>query len=213
MAKALILKTPWTGKNYWSFEPLSIFFLVIGLIMFGLGEACLVLANLGSAPWTVLSQGIAEQTGINIGWITFIISGLILILWIPLKVKPGIGTILNMIIIAFVMGLVVSLFDSPRGFLMQILLALFGIVLIGVASAIYLTSHKGPGPRDGLLVGLCYQLGWRFCIVRTLLEGSVCLLGWLSGGTLGTGTLAFAFGVGWVMQASLMFLEKWFPST
>ncbi|MCA1357082.1 membrane protein YczE [Streptococcus iniae] len=211
MSQKIIPETPWTGKSRWSMEPISLLVLMIGLVLFGIGESCLVLADLGSAPWMVLSQGLSRLTGINIGWMTFSISALILILWIPLRIKPGIGTILNMIIIAFVVGLLVSRFRTPEGLLTRVLLAVFGVVIIGIASALYLTSHKGPGPRDGLLVGLCYITGWRVAIVRTLLEGSVCALGWLSGGTLGLGTLAFVFGGGWAMQCSLIILEKYFP--
>ncbi|WHL22992.1 YitT family protein [Streptococcus iniae] len=173
MSQKIIPETPWTGKSRWSMEPISLLVLMIGLVLFGIGESCLVLADLGSAPWMVRSQGLSRLTGINIGWMTFSISALILILWIPLRIKPGIGTILNMIIIAFVVGLLVSRFRTPEGLLTRVLLAVFGVVIIGIASALYLTSHKGPGPRDGLLVGLCYITGWRVAIVRTLLEGSV----------------------------------------
>lgn len=208
--KKLIPQTPWTGKGLWSLEPLSIFMLVVGLVLFGVGESCLVLANLGSAPWTILTQGISESTGIELGWMTFIISSLVMLLWIPLKIKPGLGTILNIIIIAFVIGQLTDHFAKPTSFLVRVFLLIVGVVMIGIASAIYLTSHKGAGPRDGLLVGLCQLLGWRVAIVRTLLEGSVSLLGWLLGGPLGIGTLCFAFGVGWVMQFSLGFLSSLF---
>ncbi|EHJ56422.1 hypothetical protein HMPREF9318_02111 [Streptococcus urinalis FB127-CNA-2] len=210
--KKLIPQTPWTGKGLWSLEPLSLFMLVVGLVLFGVGESCLVLANLGSASWTILSQGISESTGIELGWMTFIISSLVMLLWIPLKIKPGLGTILNIIIIAFVIGQLTDHIAKPTSFLMRVLLLIVGVVIIGIASAIYLTSHKGAGPRDGLLVGLCQLLGWRVAIVRTLLEGSVSLLGWLLGGPLGIGTLCFAFGVGWVMQFSLGCLSSLFRS-
>lgn len=208
MTKSIIPRTPWMGKTYWSLEPVSVSVLILGLVLFGVGESCLVLANLGSAPWTVLSQGVSHFSGINIGWVTFLVSLTVLILWLTLKIKPGLGTILNVIIIALVIGLIVSNVTPPTSIIARIFLTIWGVVLVGIASAIYLTSHKGAGPRDGLLVGLCFLTGWRVGLVRTMIEGTVCLLGWFLGGSLGIGTLLFAFGVGWVMQFCLAFLEK-----
>lgn len=209
--KKMIPMTPWTGKSYWSLEPLSILVLILGLILYGVGESFLVIANLGSAPWTVLSTGLSQTTQIDLGWMTFIISSLILFLWFPLHIKPGLGTVLNIIVIAFVIGQMVSHFETPTSLISRVCLTIAGVIIVGIASALYLTSHKGAGPRDGLLVGLCYVLGWRVAIVRTLIEGTVSLLGYFLGGTLGLGTLLFAFGVGWAMQLSLDCLFKLFP--
>ncbi|MGT2832733.1 hypothetical protein [Streptococcus halotolerans] len=134
---------------------------------------------------------------------TFIISGLALLSWVPLKIKLGIGTVLNMIIIAWVLGMVVAMVDGPKLLISRIVLTILGIFLVGLASAIYLTCHMGAGPRDGLMVGLCQMTGWRVSVVRTGIEAAVSLLGWLLGGTLGIGTVLFAVGVGWAMQFSL----------
>lgn len=180
--------------------------LVIGLVLFGLGEACLVLANQGSIPWTVLSQGLSQQLQIPLGFMIFIISGLALLSWMPIRIKPGIGTVLNMIIIAWVLGMVVETVDGPESLLGRVVLTFFGIFLVGLASAIYLTCHMGAGPRDGLMVGLCQLTGWRVSVVRTGIEVIVSLLGWLLGGTLGIGTVLFAIFVVWAMQFFLKLL-------
>lgn len=204
--------TPWTGKHLWSLEPVSLLVLVLGLILFGLGESFLVLANFGSAPWTILSLGLSQTTGMPLGWMTLLISSLIMLLWVPLHIKPGLGTVLNILIIAFVIGEVVSHVQPPQSLLLRVTLLISGVLLVGIASALYLTSHKGAGPRDGLLVGLCLATGWRVAIVRTLLEGTVSLIGWFFGGPLGIGTLCFAFGVGWAMQLSLWVLSKFYKA-
>ncbi|AXJ12582.1 YczE/YyaS/YitT family protein [Streptococcus pluranimalium] len=144
---------------------------------------------------------------------TFIISGLALLSWIPIRIKPGIGTVLNMIIIAWVLGVVVETVDGPESLFGRVVLTFFGIFLVGLASAIYLTCHMGAGPRDGLMVGLCQLTGWRVSVVRTGIEVTVSLLGWLLGGTLGIGTVLFAIGVGWAMQFSLTLLLTFFGET
>ncbi|MGQ9411782.1 membrane protein YczE [Streptococcus pluranimalium] len=214
MSKSKVIPImPWTASSFWDLNPKSLLVLVFGLILFGLGEACLVLANLGSTPWTVLSQGLSQQLGIQLGFMTFIISGLALLSWIPIRIKPGIGTVLNMIIIAWVLGMVVETVDGPESLLGRVVLTFFGIFLVGLASAIYLTCHMGAGPRDGLMVGLCQLTGWRVSVVRTGIEVTVSLLGWLLGGTLGIGTVLFAIGVGWAMQFSLTLLLTFFGET
>lgn len=214
MSKSKVIPImPWTASSFWDLNPKSLLVLVFGLILFGLGEACLVLANLGSIPWTVLSQGLSQQLGIQLGFMTFIISGLALLSWIPIRIKPGIGTVLNMIIIAWVLGMVVETVDGPESLLGRLVLTFFGIFLVGLASAIYLTCHMGAGPRDGLMVGLCQLTGWRVSVVRTGIEVTVSLLGWLLGGTLGIGTVLFAIGVGWAMQFSLTLLLTFFGET
>lgn len=214
MSKSKVIPLmPWTAEGFWDFNPKSLVVLVIGLVLFGLGEACLVLANLGSTSWTVLSQGLSQQLQIPLGFMTVIISGLALLSWIPIRIKPGIGTVLNMIIIAWVLGMVVETVDGPESLLGRVVLTFIGIFLVGLASAIYLTCHMGAGPRDGLMVGLCQLTGWRVSVVRTGIEVTVSLLGWLLGGTLGIGTVLFAIGVGWAMQFSLTLLLTFFGET
>ena len=158
-----------------------------------------------------MEQSIDQQTGLGIGMVTFRVSAVVLVLWLPLRQRPGIGTVLNMVIIAAVLGLFVRIVTPPTDLIWRIALCLGGIVTIGLASSFYLTCYLGAGPRDGLMVGLCRISGWRVGLVRTLLEGSVCLIGWLLGGVLGLGTLLFAFGVGWVVQGSLHWLAKRYP--
>lgn len=209
--KRILPLTPWTAPSPWSLQPKPLLVLCFALMLFGLGEGMLVTAQLGSTPWTVLAQGISQQTGLGIGTVTFLVSAAVLALWLPLRQRPGIGTVLNMIIIAAVLGVFVRFAPPPAGLIWQIALCLGGIVTIGIASSFYLTCYLGAGPRDGLMVGLCRISGWRVGWVRTLIESSVCLTGWLLGGVLGLGTLLFAFGVGWVVQGSLHWLAKRYP--
>lgn len=165
------------GKKLLELGAIFSFHAYFGLGPLWVGESCLVLAILGSAPWTVLSQGVTHLSGVNIGWLTFLVSLSVLILWLPLKIKPGLGTILNVIYIALVIGFIVSNVTPPTNLIWRIFLTVLGVVLVGIASSIYLTIYKGAGPRDGLLVGFCFLTGWRVGFVRTLLEGTVCLLG------------------------------------
>ncbi|QEY26681.1 membrane protein YczE [Neisseria zalophi] len=206
--KRILPLTPWSARSFWSFETKPILVLCISLMFFGIGDGMLVTAGLGSAPWTVLAQGISLQSGLNIGMVTFLISAVLLVLWIPLRQRFGLGTVLNMLVIAVVLGLYVRYMPHPTHIAIRILLCIGGILVIGTASAFYLTCHLGAGARDGLMVGLCSLSGWRIGWVRTALEGSVCLAGWLLGGTVGIGTLLFAFGVGWVVQTALGLIEK-----
>ncbi len=201
--------TPWTASSPWSLQLLPLTVLLCSLSLFGVGEGMLVLAALGSTPWTVLAQGIAVQGGWGLGAVTFALSALVLLLWLPLRQKPGIGTILNMLVIALVLGGMVRHLPAPQDGWWRLLLCVGGVLVIGVASSLYLTCHLGAGPRDGLMVGLCRQTGWRVGVVRSLLEISVCTVGWLLGGTLGLGTLLFAFGVGWVVQLSLDAIRRY----
>ena len=209
--KRILPVTSWSASSPWSLQPKSLIVLCCSLALFGIGDGMLVTAQLGSTPWTVLAQGIAQQTGLGIGMVTFLVSAAVLALWLPLHQRPGIGTVLNMVIIAAVLGLFVRVVTPPTDLIWRIALCLGGIVTIGLASSFYLTCYLGAGPRDGLMVGLCRISGWRVGLVRTLLEGSVCLIGWLLGGVLGLGTLLFAFGVGWVVQGSLHWLAKRYP--
>ncbi|MDO5059004.1 MAG: YitT family protein [Neisseria sp.] len=214
MTKRILPLTPWAAKSRWSLEAKPFAMLAVSLALFGIGDGMLVHAALGSTPWTVLAQGIAKLSGLNLGVITLLISAAVMLLWIPLRQRPGLGTVMNMLVIAAVLGLFVRLVPAPAetAWLLRALLCIGGILLIGIASALYLTCHLGAGPRDGLMVGLCQKTGWPVGWVRGALEISVCLIGWLLGGTLGIGTLLFAFGVGWVVQLSLSLLFKRYPA-
>ena len=202
----IIPRTPWTASGLWSleFKPLSVLFISLSLI--GVGEGLLVSAEFGSAPWTILSQGVSLQAGFSIGWASLLISSIVMLLWFPLKMKPGIGTLLNMVVISFFLGLTTAYLNTPTEFYIRLLYAFIGILLFGIGTAFYLTCHQGSGPRDGLTVGLCYRFQRRIGAVRTLIEISVCLLGFLLGGTLGFGTFLFALSIGWVVQWTLQII-------
>ncbi len=205
--------TPWTASSMWPFaEAKPLLVLIVSLSLFGFGEGMLVVSRLGSTPWTVLSQGIARISGGELGTITLMISAVVMLGWIPLRLKPGLGTVLNMLLIAGGLGVFVHFVAVPESLAARVALCVGGIMLIGVSSAFYLTCHTGAGPRDGLMVGLCQASGWRIGSVRTAIEAVVCLIGWLLGGTVGIGTLLFAFGVGWVVQISLKLLARCFQA-
>lgn len=170
--------------------------LFVGLYLYGLGIALIVRGELGVAPWDVLTQGIAKQTGLGFGLITVITSGIVLLLWIPIRQRPGFGTLMNALLVGPFADL--SLWMIPTGLDLwaRILMLFGGIVVLAVATGLYIGAHFGPGPRDGLMTGLHRRTGWRIWIVRTGIEVTVLLTGWLLGGNVGIGTLAFALLIG-----------------
>lgn len=206
----ILPQTPWTAKHQWSLQPLPLLMITLSLVLFGIGEGMLVHARLGSTPWMVLSQGLAQQSGLNVGLTTFIISVLVLLAWLPLRMRPGLGTLLNMLVIAAVVGLFVVYIPPPVAWMARLLWCAAGIVIIGIAAALYMTCHLGTGPRDGLMIGLCQVSGWSVGTVGTLIQISVCLTGWLMGGTVGIGTLMVALCLGWVVQFALFVLRHCF---
>lgn len=166
------------------------------LFIFGLGDSLLISSNLGNAPWSVLAQGISSQLGITIGVATLLISGLVLILWLPLKERPGFGTVMNILIIAIAIDVGLYLFPEPNNFLIRLTFVLLGIGLVGIGSAFYITCGLGPGPRDGWMTALHKRTGIRVGRVRLGIELVVLVLGWLLGGTVGLGTALFALFIG-----------------
>lgn len=182
--------------SLWRAGPRTLARLLAGLWIFGTGEACLVLAALGNSPWTVLAEGVALQTGAGIGEITIAISFVVLALWIPLRQRPGLGTILNAIVVGVAIGVTLDLVGGTSDTVVRVLLVVGGIALVGVGSGLYLTSHLGPGPRDGLMTGLHQRTGRSLRLVRTGLEVAVTIGGAALGGTVGVGTLAFALLIG-----------------
>lgn len=188
--------------------PATLANLILGLTFFGLGEALLVAAALGVSPWIVLAEGLVIQFGGSIGLATFIISVGVLMLWLPLRQKPGIGTLLNAVIIAAVIDLSLPLLPSPETYPWQVLQVIAGILLVGLGSGLYLTANLGPGPRDGLMTGLQGLTGWPIASIRISLEITVVTLGWLLGGTVGSGTLLFAFGIGPAVAMGILLVVK-----
>ena len=182
--------------------------LIIGLFLFGLGEAIIIGSGSGVSPWTVLAQGISMRSDFSIGMATFFISIAILIFWIPLKQVPGIGTILNAIIIASAIDLTLPYLPQPDDITFKIIQACFGILVVGLGSGIYLCSNLGPGPRDGLMIGLQKQTNTSLPAIRTIIELSAVISGWLLGGVVGVGTILFVFGIGPCVGIGLTLVEK-----
>lgn len=175
---------------------MSAVMLMLGLLIFGLGEALLVTAGVGVSPWTVLAEGVTVQTQWTLGWATFVISAVVLLLWIPLKQTPGIGTILNTIIVAMVLEHSLPYLPAPQSILLAVLQSAAGVLITGAGGAIYLIANLGPGPRDGVMTGVQKVSGLPLAHVRSTLEITVVAVGWMLGGTAGLGTLLFAFGIG-----------------
>ena len=186
----------------------TLIMLVIGLFLFGLGEAIIIGSGLGVSPWTVLAQGISSKTDLSIGMATFLISIFILIFWVPLKQIPGIGTILNAIIIASAIDLTLGFIPKPELIYLKILQASFGIFIVGIGSGIYLASNLGPGPRDGLMIGLQQKTNTSIPLIRTIIEITAVTVGWFLGGIVGIGTILFVFGIGPCVGVGLTLVEK-----
>ncbi|MEC8548789.1 MAG: hypothetical protein VXY31_05685 [Candidatus Thermoplasmatota archaeon] len=189
-------------------EPPTVLILLIGLFLFGLGDAVIISAKWGVAPWTVLADGIAQRLDLTIGVATFLVSIAVLFLWIPLRERPGIGTLLNIIIIAGTIDLALPYLGESQNPSNSIFRVLFGTALIGIGSALYLTCNLGPGPRDGWMTGIHRATGYPIGIVRGTIEASVLLAGWLLGGDLWYGTLIFAVFIGPAVAVFLRITSK-----
>ncbi len=201
---------PWAAKHQWQIEPTNLLIISIAMAIMGIGEGLLVSAKLGNAPWTVLSQGLALQTGMSIGWAIALISLIVLLFWIPFKLKFGLGTILNVLIISFFIDQTTKWIEPPELLSTRIFYMLFGIIIFSIGTAFYLSCKLGAGPRDGLMVGICQKFGWNVGRVRTAIEISVCAFGIVMGGTFGVSTIVFALTVGWIIQGTYLLLERQF---
>ena len=189
--------TRWRNEgSRWRTRPSTFIVLVIGLWLFGSGEALIVDAGLGNAPWTVFAQGLSTRLPISIGIATFLTSCTVLLLWIPLREKPGLGTISNAIVIATALQVMLEICPTPTSFGWRTAQVLFAIALVGIGSGLYLTTNLGPGPRDGLMTGIHLRTGIAVTPIRLGIEASVLVVGWLLGGTVGLGTLIFALLIG-----------------
>ncbi len=207
-----IPKVKWSSEKPFNFKPKfsTFFFLCFGLSIFGLGEGLLIVSFTGASPWSVLAQGISLNINLSIGTITLLISIAVLILWIPLGQKPGMGTIFNALIIAIMIDLCIKYVPTPSNYIHQLLLALISVVMVGIGGGIYLVSNLGAGPRDGLMIGLQKLTNFPIAVVRATLEISVVSIGWYLGGTVGIGTLLFAFGIGPCVALGLYLVDKTF---
>ncbi len=196
-------QTPWSATHRWDLNPLRISILFLGLFIFGIGDAFVIQSNIGNGPWSVLAQGISRNLNISMGWSTFAISAVVLIAWIPLREKPGFGTLSNLVIIAIAIQVGVSILPLQDNYLSGIVFALLGIGMVGVATSLYITCGLGPGPRDGLMTAIHNKSGVRVGRVRMGIEISVVLLGAGLGGKVGLGTLLFAALIGQSIAVAL----------
>lgn len=205
--------TPWRAESTWSlglgrYHLERLLILIFGLTIFGLGDAFLIMSTLGNSPWTVLAEGISLNTPLNIGESTFIISVFILLLWIPLRQKPGFGTLANIVVIAIAIELGLHIIPSTDNLSLQLFYIFFGITLVGSGSALYITCGLGTGPRDGLMTGLHYKTGVRVGRVRLGIEIIALSVGAFLGGSLGVGTALFALLIGQSVAISLGVVDR-----
>ena len=207
-----IPKVSWSSSDEYNLKPkkLTIFYLIIGLVLFGLGETLLVTANIGVSPWFVLHQGLSFKTGYSIGITTFIVSIIAILLWLPLKQKPGIATILNAILISIVVDLSLPFLPQPKYFILQLFQVMFGMFIIGIGSGFYLAANLGPGPRDGLMTGINKQTNLSFSFIRIIIELSAVGLGFYLGGIVGIGTILYAVGIGFSVSLGLFLVGKFY---
>jgi len=188
--------TPWRAKTRWDLSFTRVGILFFGLFIFGIGDSLLIQSSLGNAPWSVLAQGLAKTLNSEIGLLTFIISAIVLLLWVPLKEKPGFGTVANIVIIAAAIQLGIDFIPPAENTIVGLVYVFSGIALVGAGSSLYITCGLGPGPRDGLMTAIHQKSGIRVGRVRLAIEGTVLILGALLGGSLGVGTALFALLIG-----------------
>jgi len=174
--------------------------LLVGLILYGVSMAMMLRATLGLNPWDVFHAGVTSRVPVTFGQVTIIVGALVLLLWIPLRQWPGLGTIANVVVIGLAVDAALAVIDSPSGLPAQLALLLAGLVLNGLAGGLYIGSQLGPGPRDGLMTGLALRTGLSIRLVRTGLEFSVLGAGWLLGGPVGIGTVLYAMTIGPLVQ-------------
>ena len=202
----------WSAPTPLSIKPplISVLFLFIGLSIFGFGHAILFGSNFGVSPWMVLAQGLAIQFEIGIGLSIIVVSFGVLLFWIPLKEKPGIGTFINFFVVAAVIEITLPYIPYQTDISLKLLQVFLGILVIGIGGSIYLIANLGPGPRDGLMTGISKKTEIPMAYVRNALEISVVIIGWSLGGTAGVGTLIFAIMIGPVIVAYMYLLKTIF---
>ena len=205
-----IPKLSWSSKSPTNFKPSlkTLFYLCLGLIFFGFGEGLLIVSGIGASPWNVLHQGIAISLDLSIGTIAFLVSFLVLLLWLFLDQKIGIGTVINFIIIAIMIDVTIFYFNKPNEILSQLFMVVAGILIVGFGTAMYLIANLGAGPRDGLMTGFQKKTNAPIALVRACIEIIVVLAGWLLGGIAGVGTLFYALGIGPVVAFWLYLFSK-----
>jgi uncharacterized membrane protein YczE len=188
--------------------------LLVGLTGYGLSMAIMVRAGLGLDPWDVFHQGLAERTGMTIGIASAIVGVVVLLAWIPLRNRPGIGTVANVIVIAVTVDAGLAILPEPSDLAVRVAMMLGAVLLNAVATVLYIGAGLGPGPRDGLMTGLVARTGLSVRLVRTTIEATVLAVGWLLGGTVGIGTVVYAFGIGPLVQLVLHLTpDRWLAAS
>jgi uncharacterized membrane protein YczE len=182
--------------------------LIAGLLLFGIGIAFMAEADMGLGPWEVFHQGIARQLGVQLGTVSIVLGIPILLAWYPLGERPGVGTVLNIVLIGTATNVAMGVLPTITGQPQQLLVMFLGVVTIAAGSGLYLASDLGPGPRDGLMTGLHFRFGWSIRRARTAVELTVLVLGFLAGGTIGLGTVVFALGIGPLVQVMLRVFDR-----
>ena len=207
-----IPKLSWSSDKPLNLKPKisTFFYLCFGLTLFGLGEGLLIVSASGASPWSVLAQGLFLNIGFSVGLISIFISLVVLLLWFPLKQKIGIGTILNALIIGLMIDVCLRHVATPESYINQIILGAVAVATVGLGGGIYLVANLGAGPRDGLMIGLQKKTNLSIALVRGTLEITVMSIGWYLGGTVGIGTLLFAFGIGPCVALSLFLVNRLF---
>jgi len=205
-----IPKLSWSSNSPTNFKPSfkTLFYLCLGLVLFGFGEGLLIVSGVGASPWNVLHQGVAINLDLSVGTIAFLVSFLVLLLWFFLDQKIGMGTIINFIIIAIMIDVTIHFFKKPDLFFFQFVMVIVGILIVGLGTAMYLIANLGAGPRDGLMTGLQKKTKAPIALVRACIEIIVVLLGWFLGGIVGIGTFLFAFGIGPAVAFGLYFFHQ-----
>lgn len=199
--------TPWRAETPWGLRPRMVAPLLAGLALFGFGEGLLVASHWGATPWTVFAQGVARHAHVSLGWSTAAISAVVLLAWWPLRERPGVGTLANLVVIAYVLDVTAAALPTPSSPALRSLYVVGSVLVIGMGSALYLTTGLGPGPRDGLMTSLHRRLGVSVVYVRLTLEAGVLLAGWLLGGTVGVATAFFAATIGFSIGACLQLVR------
>ena len=205
-----IPKLSWSSKSPRNLKPSfkTLFLLCFGLMIFGFGEGLLIISTIGASPWNVLHQGLTLNLGLSVGTWAFLISLIVLLLWFFLDEKIGMGTILNVVIIAIMIDMTIYFLKAPELWINQFLLCIVSVLMVGLGSGIYLIARLGPGPRDGLMTGLQKKTGFSIALIRGTIEIIVVSCGWLLGGTIGVGTVLYALGIGPAVAFGLILVQK-----
>ena len=205
-----IPRLSWSSKSPRNLKPSfeTLFLLIFGLIIFGLGEGLLIISTIGASPCNVFHQGLALNLGLSVGTCAFLISLIVLLLWFFLDEKIGMGTIFNFIIISIMIDVTIYFFKAPELWINQFLLCIISVLMVGLGSGIYLIARLGPGPRDGLMTGLQKKTGFSIALIRGAIELLVVLCGWILGGIVGSGTLLYVLGIGPAVAFGLNIVKK-----